>query len=117
MSTEIDKLPFNTPTDLPVRDIPRETIAHVADPQVNTTYVPPPPPKYIEDNPKPKYEEYKLPVILSILYFLWNIPSVQGYVEKLAPIFTDPTFGLVAKSVSFGAFYYAFTLGVIYFVK
>jgi hypothetical protein len=117
MSTEIDKLPFNTTTDLPVRDIPRETISHTADPQVNATYVPPPPPKYIEESPKPKYEEFKLPIILSILYFLWNIPSVQGYVEKIAPIFTDATFGLMAKSLAFGTFYYAFTLGVIYFVK
>ena len=79
MSTEIDKLPFNTSTDLPVRDIPRETISHVADPQ--------------------------------------NIPSVQTYVEKLAPIFIDPNFGLVAKSISFGVFYYVFTLGVVYFVR
>ena len=116
MSTEIDKLPFNSSTDLPARDIPRDTIAHVADPQVNTNYVPPPPPKYIEES-NPKFEEYKLPVILSILYFLWNIPMVQAYVEKIAPIFTDSTFGLVAKSVSFGAFYYAFTLGIVYFVK
>jgi hypothetical protein len=118
MSTEIDKLPFNTSTDLPVRDIPRETISHVADPQINTHYVPPPVPRYIdEDKPKQNYEEYKLPLILSILYFLWNIPSVQTYIEKLAPIFIDSNFGLVAKSISFGAFYYVFTLGVVYFIK
>jgi len=116
MSTEIDKLPFNSPTDLPARDIPRETVAHVTDPQVNTTYVPPPSARYIEDS-KPRYEEYKLPIILSILYFLWNIPIVQSNIERIAPIFTDATFGLVAKSVCFGGFYYAFTLGVIYFGK
>lgn len=115
MSTEIDNLPFNTPTDLPARDIPRETVAHVTDPQVTTTYVPPAP-RYIEDT-KPKYEEYKLPIILSILYFIWSIPTVQGYVERLSPIFVDPSFGLVAKSVCFGIFYYAFTLGIVHFVK
>jgi len=115
MSTEIDKLPFNTPTDLPARDIPRETVHHVTDPQTNTTYVPLAN-KYIEET-KQKYEEYKLPIILSILYFLWNIPSVQATLERVAPIFVDPTFGLVAKSVCFGAFYYAFTLGIVFFVK
>jgi len=117
MSTEIDKLPFNTPTDLPARDIPRETISHTVDPQVNTNYVPTSPPKYIDDTPPSRYEEYKLPVILSILYFLWNIPMVQGYIEKFAPIFTDATFGLAAKSAAFGAFYHAFTLALVYFVK
>ncbi len=39
MATEIDKLPYNT-TDLPARDIPRETIEHAIDPQTTPTYVP-----------------------------------------------------------------------------
>jgi len=46
MATEIDKLPYNS-TDLPARDIPRETIEHAIDPQTTPTYVPSAP-KYLD---------------------------------------------------------------------
>jgi len=121
MATDIDKLPFNTTTDLPARDIPRETIEHVADPQTTPTYVPQAP-KYIEEQPVyrqvDRWEEFRLPALLSILYFLWNVPSVQLMVERTFPsVFTDATMGLFAKSVCFGALYYAVTIGATYLGK
>jgi len=51
MATNITDLPYNTKTELPSRDIPRETIEHVADPQTTPTYMPPKPPPYIESQP------------------------------------------------------------------
>ena len=120
MATEIDKLPYNTTTELPARDIPRETIEHVADPQTSPTYVPSAP-KYIAPQPLPtvdRWEEFRLPALLSILYFLWNVPSVQLMVERTFPsLFTDATMGLFAKSVCFGALYYAVTIGATYLGK
>jgi hypothetical protein len=121
MATEIDKLPYNTTTDLPARDIPRETIEHAIDQQTTPTYVPSAP-KYIEQQPlQPtfdRWEEFRLPALLSILYFLWSVPSVQLMVERMAPsIFTDATTGLFAKSVCFGALYYAVTIGATYLGK
>ena len=117
MATEIDKLPYNT-TDLPARDIPRETIEHAIDPQTTPTYVPSAP-KYIEQQHVQqtidRWEEFRLPALLSILYFLWSVPSIQVMVERFAPsIFADPTMGLFAKSICFGALYYAVTIGATY---
>lgn len=118
MATEIDKLPYNS-TDLPARDIPRETIEHAIDPQTTPTYVPSAP-KYIQQQPmqqiqSDRWEEFRLPALLSILYFLWSVPSVQLMVERMAPsLFSDPTTGLFAKSVCFGALYYAVTIGATY---
>ena len=121
MATDIDKLPFNTTTDLPARDIPRETIEHVADPETRPTYVAQAP-KYFEEQPiyrqVDRWEEFRLPALLSILYFLWSVPSVQLMVERTFPsVFTDATMGLFAKSVCFGALYYAVTIGATYLGK
>jgi hypothetical protein len=121
MATDIDKLPFNTTTDLPARDIPRETIEHAVDPETRPTYVPQAP-KYLEEQPVYKqvdrWEEFRLPALLSILYFLWSVPSVQLMVERTFPsIFTDATMGLFAKSAGFGALYYAVTIGATYLGK
>ena len=73
MATEIDKLPYNS-TDLPARDIPRETIDHAIDQQTTPTYVPSAP-KYIQQQQvQPsvdRWEEFRLPALLSILYFLF----------------------------------------------
>ena len=121
MATEIDKLPYNSTTDLPARDIPRETIEHAIDQQTTPTYVPSAP-KYIhQQQVQPqtdRWEEFRLPALLSILYFLWSVPSVQLMIERMAPtIFSDQTTGLFAKSVCFGAFYYAVTIGATYLGK
>ena len=119
MATEIDKLPYNSTTELPARDIPRETIEHVADPQTTPTYVPSAP-KYIQAQPLQvdRWEEFRLPALLSILYFLWNVPTVKQMVERTFPtVFTDTTTGLFARSVCFGALYYATTFAAAYFGK
>ena len=51
MSTPISELPYNTATnkvtELPERDIPRETISHTTDAQVTPTYIPPKQQEYL----------------------------------------------------------------------
>lgn len=120
MSTPIANLPYNPPTELPPRDIPRETIAHVADPQVMPNYVPPPPPPQ-PPSPlptKPEWtEEAKLPLILALLFFLFNSVMVNTTIMKTFPSFFQPdgnitTNGLVFKSLLYGCAYY----GVMKFI-
>ena len=123
MATNITDLPYNTKTELPSRDIPRETIEHVVDPQINTTYIPPKSPEYIEPQPIVErkidwFEELRLPIMMGLLYFLFDLPMLHVMLVKTAPtIFTDTTSGLLAKSVCFSLFYYAAIMGSEYLSK
>lgn len=114
MSTNISELPFNTKTDLPSRDIPRETIDHVADPQVTTTYVPPKMPQYIQD-PENKTDkllnEFRIPIIVGILYFIFETPTIQGLFTRVLPTFKETP---LLKSVCFGGLYYVALRGMEY---
>ena len=80
MATNITDLPYNTKTELPSRDIPRETIEHVADPQITPTYIPPKPAPYIESQPvhvessklERFIEEFRIPIMIALLYFIYE---------------------------------------------
>ncbi len=114
MSTEIAKLPYTT--ELPIRDVPRDTVDHTIDPQTVPTYISPAE-KYIPPYSK-NIEDYKLPILLSILYFLYNVPSVQKMIERTLPqMFSDPTMSLMAKSAGYGLLYYMVTIGSVYLGK
>ena len=123
MATNITDLPYNTKTELPSRDIPRETLEHVTDPQINTNYVPPKSPEYIEQQPTLErkvdwMEELRLPIMMGLLYFLFDLPVLHLMLVKTAPtIFTDTTSGLLAKSLCFSLFYYAAVFGADYLNK
>jgi hypothetical protein len=126
MATNIDDLPFNKPTDLPSRDIPKETIQHVTDPQVTPTYIPPQPPQYIEEQPKSYapskldrwMDEFKLPVLLSVLFFIFQLSIVQNMMKSMIPsCFLDGQItmtGLGVKSGLFGVAYYAMMIFLDY---
>ena len=123
MATNITDLPYNTKTELPSRDIPRETIEHVADPQTTPTYIPPKPPPYIETQPvhvEPSkmerfLDEFRTPIIIALLYFIYETTAVQTVMVRIAPtLFTDNTTGLFLKSVCFGILYYATFMGMDY---
>jgi hypothetical protein len=123
MATNITDLPYNVKTELPSRDIPRETIEHVVDPQINPIYVPPKTPEYIEQQPTLErkidwMEELRLPIMMGLLYFLFDLPVLHLMLVKTAPtIFTDTTSGLLAKSLCFSLFYYAAVFGADYLNK
>ena len=119
MATNINDLPYNTTnvTELPPRDIPRETIEHVADPQITQTYTQPKQSDYIEQqqvqlNTPSKLdrflEEFRMPILVSILYILFNLPIVQSSLEKIAPsLFIESSTSVLSKGVLFGILYYS----------
>jgi hypothetical protein len=128
MSTPISELPYNTATntvsattELPARDIPRETVNHTTDAQVTANYVPPKQPEYIEQQPvhyqQPTqskidklFEEFKLPILLSVLYFIFQMPTVQSFIIRVFPSVAHSgeltTLGVVVKSIMFGLAYH-----------
>jgi hypothetical protein len=128
MSTPISELPYNTATntvsattELPPRDIPRETVNHTTDAQVTPTYIPPKQQEYIEQQPvhyQPPaqskmdrlFEEFKLPILLSVLYFIFQMPTVHSFIIRVFPSIAHAgeltTLGVMVKSVLFGLSYH-----------
>ena len=128
MSTPISELPYNTATnsvspatELPARDIPRETVNHTTDAQVTTNYVPPKQPEYIEQQqvqyqPSSQskidklFEEFKLPILLSVLYFIFQMPTVHSFIIRVFPSVSHAgeltTIGVAVKSIMFGFAYH-----------
>jgi hypothetical protein len=121
MSTNIEDLPYNTPVvktaELPARDIPRETIQHTTDAQTTPNYIPPKQADYIEQQPvyQPPpvqnkldkfLEEFRIPILLSILYFIFQLPMVQTFIMRMFPSVVQnndlTTMGVVVKSIMFG---------------
>ena len=126
MATNINDLPFNTKTELPSRDIPRETIEHVADPQVTPTYIPPAPQPYIGPQPiqtetskiERFVDEFRIPIMIALLYFIYETTAVHTMLVRIAPtLFQDNTTGLLMKSVCFGLLYYVSFMGMDYLSK
>ena len=125
MSTNITELPYNTKTELPSRDIPRETIEHVADPQTTPTYIPPKPAPYIESQPvhveskmERFVEEFRIPIMIALLYFIYETTAVHTLLVRIAPtVFTDSTSGSFMKSICFGFLYYVAFMGMDYLSK
>jgi hypothetical protein len=134
MSTPISELPYNTltnktSTELPARDIPRETVTHTTDPQITPTYVPPKQQDYIEHQPvqyQPPVqtkadkllEEFKLPILLAVLYFIFQLPTVHSFIVRVFPSIVSgnelTTFGVMVKSVLFGISYHVTMLSMDY---
>jgi len=124
MSTPISELPYNsstnTATDLPARDIPRETVTHTTDAQVTPNYVPPKQQEYIEQQPiqyqsSPSkidklMEEFKLPILLAVLYFIFQMPTIHSFIIRVFPSIAHAgeltTFGVLVKSILFGLSYH-----------
>ncbi len=124
MSTPISELPYNTATnkvtDLPARDVPRETITHTTDAQITPNYIPPKQQEYIEQQPvyqqptqskmEKILEEFKLPILLSVLYFIFQMPAIQSFLIRVFPSIAQAdeltTLGIVVKSLFFGLSYH-----------
>lgn len=94
-------------TQLPSRDIPMTTTGHSNDPQVQPNYVPPPPNNidYIKNhedtsdmiddyNKKRKhsdsldemYNEIQTPLLLAVLYFLFQLPFFRKFLFRYLPV-------------------------------
>ena len=127
-------------TSLPSRDIPLHTEQLTQDAQVQPNYVPPPPPNrdYIiesdEDinqyynNEKSQnsldsvYDELQAPLLLAVLYFLFQLPIFKKMLFKYIPFLchTDGNYnlnGLIFTCALFGFIYYSLSKSVKHFSK
>jgi hypothetical protein len=117
-------------TQLPSRDIPRETVQIVNDEQIQPNFIPQPPEDYItkhetqEDlmtnavnNEKQMntmeriYEEVQVPLLITILYFLFQLPFLKKNLGKILPSF----FGQDGNYNLSGNLFTCFLFGIIYF--
>lgn len=133
MSSNIDDLPYNNSpiqktVELPARDIPRETVNHTTDVQTTPNYIPPKQPDYIEQQPTyyqppvgklDKFlEEFRIPILLSILYFIFQLPMVQAFIIRMFPSVAQnndlTTLGVAVKSVCFGLAFHVTMFGIDY---
>ena len=98
---------INGSTQLPSRDIPMTTTGHLTDPQVQPNYVPPSQPnsdyiknyeqshdivndynkKYQQQNSlDDMYNEIQIPLLLAVLYFLFQLPFFRKFLFSYFPI-------------------------------
>ena len=120
-------------TQLQSRDIPIQSSTITQDAQVQPNYIPQPHPTkedYIqnhEDNDiimrnydkkisisnklDETYDEIQIPLLVIILYFLFQLPIFKRYLYKYAPALFSKDgniniYGLIFMSITFGIFYY-----------
>jgi hypothetical protein len=126
-------------TSLPSRDIPIQTEQLTNDPQIQPNYIPPPQTKdyiYETDNDIENYcanerkqssldaiyDELQAPLLLAVLYFLFQLPIFKKNIFKYLPFFchTDGNYnfnGLVFTCGLFGFIYYSLSKSVKHFSK
>ena len=120
-------------TQLPSRDIPMTTTGHSNDPQIQPNYVPPPLPEqndYIKDyeqtndminnynsnlkrqnNLDEAYNEIQTPLLLAVLYFLFQLPFFRKFLFTYLPVLfsNDGNLninGFLFTSILFGLLFY-----------
>lgn len=125
-------------TSLPVRDIPMNQTQLTSDPNVKPNYVPKQEP-YIQNNMNQQtlyqqqrenteketqknnlIDELHTPLIITILFFLFQLPFVHKKLYKLAPLLflQDGNMsmnGYFFKSILFGSTYFILMKGIDYF--
>jgi hypothetical protein len=126
-------------TSLPSRDIPLQTNQLTSDSQVQPNYVPPPVIKdyinnmdndidnyYINEKNQNSldtlYDELQSPLLLAVLYFLFQLPFFKRSLFKYFPFFchTDGNYnfnGLIFTCSLFGLIYYILSKSVKSFNK
>jgi len=127
-------------TDLPDRNIPKETTNLTTDEKIQPDYIPESQDnKYIENeitnqdiinynknledqnnNLDNIYQEYRLPILVAILYFLFQLPIIQKYIYKIIPgLFKSDgnpnIFGYILNSIIFSIILYGLLKGLDYF--
>ena len=129
---QIQKAAANGTTGLPSRDIPIDPVNVANDTQTQPNYIPPPQIQedYIRNNETPQhlidenakmvknmnnydvlFQELQLPIIIALLYFLFQLPAIKKYSKGLLPfLFKDDgnpnIYGYVANSVMFASMVY-----------
>jgi len=132
--SQIQKASLNGSTNLPSRDIPIDPTRVANDNQTQPNYIPPPAQEmqedYIRNNETPQYlieennrktendntfdmlfNELQLPIIIALLYFIFQLPAVKKYSKNIMPfLFKDDgnpnLYGYVANSIMFASMVY-----------
>ena len=138
--SQIQKAAAYGTTALPSRDIPMDPVKVANDVQSQPNYIPPPqfqedyiknsitPQNLVDTNSKrTKYDtnfekiygELQLPLIIALLFFLFQLPIVKQYNKKLLPFLfkTDGNpnlYGYIANSVLFASMIYVLLKLVAY---
>lgn len=128
----VDSMPQQT---LPSRDIPQNTMEYQHDEQIQANHIPSvkltsdyikdyekanseelrmhKEKKYRQETAQEKISEFQIPILVGIMYFIFQIPIINTWMRKylaFANLHTeDGNFrvsGLIFKSVLFGALYY-----------
>jgi hypothetical protein len=136
MVNGLQKAANNNMTSLPIRDVPHDPERITRDPQIQPNYVPPPKNnKYIEDEMEYEemmrrnqnnyieqekinslYDEIQQPIIISILFFLFQLPFFNKTLLRFVPtLFKSdghPRFtGYLLKTFIFGITIFITTKG------
>ena len=130
--SQIQKAAANGTTVLPSRDIPIDQVRVANDNQTQPNYIPPPqveenyiknnetPQQIIEENNKKMiaanlydtlFNEMKLPIIIALLFFLFQLPAVKKHSKNMFPyLFKDDgnpnLYGFIFNSVMFASMVY-----------
>jgi hypothetical protein len=130
--SQIQKAAANGTTALPSRDIPIDPVKVANDSQTQPNYIPPPqvpenyiknyetPQQLIEENKKKTsdanlydalFYEMQLPIIIALLYFLFQLPAVKKHSKNMFPfLFKDDgnpnLYGFIFNSVMFASMVY-----------
>jgi hypothetical protein len=129
-------------TQLSSRDIPRSTENIIHDEQIKPNYIPEPTNiDYIKDetetneiiqeyNNKRKnentlddlYDEIQIPLLMSVLYFLFQLPIFKKYLYQFFPVLfsrdgNTNLYGYIFTSILFGLLYYMLYKFIIHFSK
>jgi len=129
---QIQKASLNGSTALPSRDIPNNSIQISNDEQTKPNYIPPPPVQedYIKNNETPDYlieennrkmrnsnfydmlyGEGQLPIIIALVYFLFQLPAIKKYNKNLLPFMFNVDgnpnlYGYIFNSMLFASMIY-----------
>lgn len=140
MISSLQKATLAGQTNLPDRNIPTNTTNLTTDENIQQEYIPPPPTEFnidnnttsqdiidhnkkLEDNSsiiESYYQEFQQPILIAVLYFLFQLPIIQRYLFKIIPgLFKSDgnpnIWGYLINSLVFGFCFYFITKGLNYF--
>ena len=126
MINDLQKASQSGMTTLPSRDIPMNTNTIVQDEQIKPNYIPENTIDYINDNININtntninnnninkldefYNNLQTPILLSILYFIFQLPIFQKYLIKYLP----NLFGKDGNKNIYGYIFYSILFGITY---
>ena len=140
MISSLQKATQSGQTNLPDRNIPTNTNNLTTDANIQQEHIENPPTQFkiendttpndildhnkkIEDNAailESYYQELQLPILIAVLYFLFQLPIIQKYLFKIIPALfksdgNPNIWGYVFNSLAFGLSYYLLIKALNYF--